>query len=138
MIEGMIMHMIDIVLLVLYCTVITCSGYIILCHKTYFHERFQKGIVSIFMLAMLFFLIAYTFKMLIVLLLHSMSLLGMYYSPELNIWLKYSWTLAQFGTTIGIIALAILTHTGKYDKFIHLRVIHREGGGYPDPDSDKK
>lgn len=48
------MHMIEFLLLVLYGTTTACGIYIIHRHRQYFYERFQKGVVSVFMLAMLF------------------------------------------------------------------------------------
>ncbi|NGM81721.1 hypothetical protein G5B47_04770 [Paenibacillus sp. 7124] len=116
--------LINYLLIVLYVVAIGCSLYIIHRHKAYFHERFRKGTVSIFMLAMLFFLAAYTFKMVIVLLIWASVVFG-YGSPELAEWLLYGWTLAQVGTTAGLIALAWLTFTGKYDQFMALRRLDR-------------
>ncbi|QWU15631.1 hypothetical protein SAMN04487895_12833 [Paenibacillus sophorae] len=128
---------IDIVLLALYSMAIGCSLYIIHRHKAYFHERFQKGVVSVFMLVMLFFLMAYTFKMLIVLLAHFADVYG-FLTPELETWLLYGWTLAQLGTTAGLIALAALTHSGRYDQFIYFRRIDRKGEGHADSDTGSK
>ncbi|WP_025691968.1 hypothetical protein [Paenibacillus zanthoxyli] len=128
---------IDIILLVLYGTAIGCSLYIIHRHKAYFHERFRKGVVSVFMLAMLFFLVAYTVNMLIVLAAHFADIFGLF-TPELENWLLYGWTLAQIGTTAGLIALAVLAHTGKYDQFIYLRRIDRKGEGHADSDTGSK
>ncbi|QWU17408.1 hypothetical protein SAMN04487895_104206 [Paenibacillus sophorae] len=112
--------LINYLLIVLYIVAIGCSLYIIHRHKAYFHERFRKGTISIFMLAMLFFLAAYTFKMVIVLLFRAAAVFG-FGSPRLAEWLLYGWTLAQMGTTAGLIALAWLTFTGKYDQFMVLR-----------------
>ncbi|MBT2293259.1 hypothetical protein J7E73_30025 [Paenibacillus albidus] len=112
------MQMIDIVRMVMYGAAVSCSGYIIFCHRNYFYERFQKGVVSVFMLAMLFFLTAYTVHMLLVLLVELAKLLGAEL-PELNFWLQYAWAFAQLGTTGGLIVLALLTRSGTYDQFIH-------------------
>lgn len=83
------MHMIDFLLLVLYGTTTACGLYIIHRHRQYFYERFQKGVVSVFMLAMLFFLLAYTFNMLIVLLFRLAELLGVDMATGLT-WLHYT------------------------------------------------
>lgn len=131
------MQTIDIILLVLYSTAIACSCYIIHRHKSYFHERFQKGVVSVFMLAMLFFLIAYTFKMLIVWLIRLADLLG-WSSPELLTCLKYAWTFAQLGTTGALMALTLLTASGRYDQFVHLKVIDRKGEKHAESDANHK
>lgn len=114
------MGFIDVFLLVLYVVAIVTAVYILYKHRSYFHERFQKGVVSVFMLAMLFFLGAYTFKMLIVLLIRASVVFG-FATPELSEWLLEGWTLAQIGTTGGLIALAWLTHSGRYDQFVKLR-----------------
>lgn len=131
------MHMIDFLLLVLYSTAAACGLYIIYRHRQYFYERFQKGVVSAFMLAMLFFLMAYTIHMLIILLFRLVALLGVD-SVAWLIWLQYSWTIAQVGTTAGIIILAILTRSGKYDLFIYLKKIDRKEDHHADTNAGKK
>lgn len=131
------MHMIEFLLLVLYGTTMACGLYIIYRHRQYFYERFQKGVVSVFMLAMLFFLLAYTFNMLIVLLFRLAELLGVDMATWLT-WLNYSWAIAQFGTTGGIIILAILTRSGKYDQFIYLKKIDRKEEHHADINSGEK
>lgn len=131
------MHMIDFLLLVLYSTTVICALYIIHCHREYFYERIQKGVVSVFMLAMLFFLIAHTFNMLIILIIRLIIAVGLS-SPQLLKWLQYSWIFAQCGTTAGIIILAILTRTGKYDQFIYLKKIDRKEEHHADTNSCEK
>lgn len=131
------MHMIDFLLLVLYSTAAACGIYIIYRHRQYFYERFRKGVVSVFMLAMLFFLMAYTFNMLIILLFRLVALLGADSAAWL-IWLQYSWAIAHFGTTGGIIILAILTRSGKYDQFIYLKKIDRKEDHHADTNSVEK
>lgn len=54
MIGGYTMGVIDIILLSLYIIAIITAVYILFKHRSYFHERFRKGVVSVFMLAMLF------------------------------------------------------------------------------------
>ncbi|GGF72744.1 hypothetical protein GCM10010912_17450 [Paenibacillus albidus] len=119
------MGIIDIILLLLYVIAIVTAVYILFKHRSYFHERFKKGVVSVFMLAMLFFLAAYTFKMAIVLLIRASTVFG-FASPELSVWLLEGWTLAQIGTTGGLIALAWLTWTGRYDQFVQLRRLDKK------------
>lgn len=131
------MHMIDFLLLVLYGTTAACGLYIIYRHRQYFYERLQKGVVSVFMLAMLFFLMAYTFNMLIILLFRLVALLGED-SAALLIWLNYSWAIAQFGTTVGIIILALMTRSGRYDQFIYLKKIERKEDQHADINSGEK
>lgn len=114
------MGFIDALLLLLYVVAIVTAVYILIKHRSYFHERFRKGVVSVFMLAMLFFLAAYTFKMIIVLLIRVSIVFG-FASPELSEWLLQGWAIAQIGTTGGLIALAWLTHSGRYDQFVTLR-----------------
>lgn len=114
------MGFIDALLLLLYVIAIVTALYILFKHRSYFHERFQKGVVSVFMLAMLFFLAAYTFKMVIVLLIRASVVFG-FASPEISEWLLQGWTLAQIGTTGGLVALGWLTHSGRYDQFVKLR-----------------
>ncbi|MBY3625136.1 hypothetical protein HGO21_37275 [Acinetobacter sp. CUI P1] len=129
--------MIDFLLLVQYSTATACGIYIIYRHRQYFYERFRKGVVSVFMLAMLFFLMAYTFNMLIILLFRLVALLGADSAAWL-IWLQYSWAIAHFGTTGGIIILAILTRSGKYDQFIYLKKIDRKEDHHADTNSVEK
>ncbi|WP_339267378.1 hypothetical protein [Paenibacillus sp. FSL R5-0470] len=129
--------MIDFLLLVLYSTAAACGIYIIYRHRQYFYERFKKGVVSVFMLAMLFFLMAYTFNMLIILLFRLVALLGADSAARL-IWLNYSWAIAQFGTTVGIIILALMTRSGKYDQFIYLKKIERKEDHHADTNAGKK
>lgn len=119
------MHITDFLLLLLYSTTTACGLYILYRHREYYYERFQKGVVSVFMLAMLFFLMAYTFNMLIILLVRLALLIGLDTEIWLT-WLNCSWAIAQIGTTIGILILAILTRSGKYDQFIYVKKIDRK------------
>jgi hypothetical protein len=124
--------------LVLYSVAIACSWYIIHRHREYFYERFQKGVVSVFMLAMLFFLLAYTFKMVMVLLVRIAPLLGADVTELLG-WLQYAWIIAQIGTTFGLIALAVLTRSGTYDQFLYIKKDYRKDGqNHADTDPSEK
>lgn len=40
---------------------------------------------------------------------------------------SYAWTIAMFGTTAGLVILSILTYTKRYDLFVYLRKIDKEG-----------
>lgn len=111
------MRIIDYVLITEYLVSIACSLYIILAHAPYFRERFAKGAVSLFMLAMLFFLCAYTIKMVTA------------------VWIRvgdagdltaitietYAWAIAQVGTTVSLVILAVLTFTKRFDLFVKLK-----------------
>ncbi|WP_410770959.1 hypothetical protein [Fontibacillus sp. BL9] len=120
------MGVIDIILLLLYVVAIGCSVFIIHWHRSYYQERFRSGVVSVFMLAMLFFLAAYTFKMMIVLLMRS-AIAFRFNSPQLDEWLLYGWTAAQIGTTAGLASLAWLTWRKRYDLFLFLRRVDKKG-----------
>ncbi|MBU5673264.1 hypothetical protein [Paenibacillus brevis] len=120
------MGVIDMLLLLLYIVAIGCSVFIIHSHRSYYQERFKVGVVSVFMLAMLFFLASYTFKMLIVLLMRSAVVFD-FASQELSHWLLYGWTAAQIGTTAGLISLAWLTWRKRYDLFLFLRRVDKRG-----------
>lgn len=119
------MFIIDLILISLYVVAIVCAVYIIGAHRKYFKERFKSGVVSAFMLAMLFFLSAYTFKMLTVLWIRAGKVLGLD-SQLMQTLQLYAWTLAQLGTTIGLIILAILTYTKRYDLFFYLKKMDKE------------
>lgn len=131
------MHITDFLLLLLYSTTTACGLYILYRHREYYYERFQKGVVSVFMLAMLFFLMAYTFNMLIILLVRLALLIGLDTEIWLT-WLNCSWAIAQIGTTIGILILAILTRYGKYDQFIYVKKIDRKEGNHADTNTSEK
>lgn len=111
------MRIIDYVLITEYLVSIACSLYIILAHAPYFKERFAKGAVSLFMLAMLFFLCAYTVKMVTAVWMRVGN------ANELTaITIEtYAWTIAQAGTTAGLVILAVLTFTKRFDLFVKLK-----------------
>lgn len=120
------MLIIDLILISLYVVAIVCAVFIIGAHRKYFKERFKSGVVSAFMLAMLFFLSAYTVKMLTVLWIRGSKVIGAdtVFIQTLQL---YAWTIAQLGTTIALIILAVLTWTKRYDLFIYLKKIEKEG-----------
>lgn len=120
------MQVVDFIILFLYVIAIACAVYIIFSHRKYFKERFRKGVVSAFMLAMLFFLSAYTFKMITA---FWIRLSGVLYDrdPLLVAVQTNAWAVAQFFTTLSLVILAILTYTRRYDLFIYLKKIDRRG-----------
>lgn len=126
MIKGITMQAIDIILLSLYLLSLTCSIYVISAHRKYFKERFKVGVVNVFMIAMLFFLSAYTIKMCSVILIRLSVIFGWNY-PLLETIQLYIWFVAQLGTTTGLISLAILTWTKRYDLFVYLRKVDKKG-----------
>ena len=123
----MILHVIDWVLLVLYTTSISSAVYIITAHRKYFRERFKSGIVNLFMVAMLFFLTAYCIKMGVAVWIRSSEVLGGR-TEAVETAQLLCWTIAQVGTTIGLVSLAILTYTRRYDLWIYIkRTIDKKG-----------
>ncbi|MNO21380.1 hypothetical protein D3C76_111510 [compost metagenome] len=131
------MKMIDVILPVLYTISAICAVYIIFSHCKYFYERFQKGVVSVFMLAMLFLMIAYALKMLLLLLVRLASSLQIYSSLLMN-WFLFSWIIAQFGMTCSLIVLALITHSGVYDQFIYIKKDRGKGPSHADPNANQK
>lgn len=120
------MQAIDIILLTFYLLSLSCSIYVISAHRTYFKERFKAGVVNLFMIAMLFFLSAYTIKMCSVILIRLAAIFDWNY-PLLETIQLYIWFVAQLGTTTGLICLAILTWTKRYDLFVYLRKVDKKG-----------
>ena len=120
------MHTIDMILLSLYFIGAICSVYIIFAHREYFQGRFKAGVVSAFMLAMLFFLVAYAFKMTMAIWIRLSTALTSR-GAVLEAIQTYTWTIAMFGTTAGLVILAVLTYTKRYDLFVYLRKIDKKG-----------
>ncbi|WP_426447535.1 hypothetical protein ACP26L_25505 [Paenibacillus sp. S-38] len=117
---------IDMMLLLLYTVTLSSSIYIISAHRKYFLERFKKGVVSAFLLAMLFFLSAYTVKMLVAVWIRASEVFG-FRNPDIEEWQLLAWLLAQVGTTAGLVILAVMTYKNKFDLFICLRKIDKKG-----------
>ncbi|WP_128083483.1 hypothetical protein [Paenibacillus sp. DMB5] len=127
------MSLTDIILLVLYCIEAACAVIIVYFHLNYYYERFQKGVVSVFMLAMLLFIIAYTFEMVFLL----ATSIDLYPSIRPN-WLKLCWLIAHCGTTISLIVLTKLTYSEEYGLFLCIRRISKNGGSnHADAGSDQ-
>lgn len=121
------MHTIDMILLTLYFIGAICSIYIIFAHREYFRGRFKAGVVNLFMVAMLFFLVAYAFKMGVAIWMRLSTALSVQ-DAVLKSFQTYTWTIAMFGTTAGLVILSILTYTKRYDLFVYLRKIDKKGG----------
>ncbi|NHN29434.1 hypothetical protein [Paenibacillus agricola] len=118
-------EVIDFVLLSLYMISLSCALYIVFAHRAYFKDRVKTGVVNLFMVAMLFFITAYIFKMVTVIWIRAATVLE--WNDTLVKMLQTSaWTIAQLGTTIGLASLAIVTYTRRYDLFIYLRKIDRK------------
>lgn len=125
------MRKIDVILLALYLISISCSVYILFKHREYYHERFRKRVISVFMLVMLLFLLAFTFNMLFVLMSHLTVIAGVA-AAGFKTGLLYGWTITQLGITVGLLALAVLTRSGRFDQFIYLRRLDRKGERHAD------
>jgi len=116
----------DWVLLLLYMVSVGCATYVLIAHRKYFAERFRVGVVSAFMLAMLFFLIAYDIKMLVAVWMRSSEVFG-YRTPDLYTFQRDLWLFAQIGTAAGLALLAWLTYRNRFDLWIDLRRRDRKG-----------
>jgi len=119
---------IDWMLLILYAVAVSCVTYVLVAHRNYFKERFRVGVVSAFMLAMLFFLLAYDFKMVMAVWMRSSAVFG-YRTPVIADVQRISWLISQIGTTAGIFILAVLTYKRRYDLWIQLKKNDRKGEG---------
>ena len=127
---------IDFLLLTLYAVSTFCALYIIIAHIPYFRERIRAGAINLFMLAMLVFLSAYTIKMSDVILALVVKAFNIQGENIINL-AVYGWTVAQLGTTFGLISLAILTRTRKFDLFIYLRKMEAKGEEPTDDKADR-
>ncbi|KKC49544.1 hypothetical protein VE23_24920 [Paenibacillus sp. D9] len=116
----MLLHIIDVALLIVYAVIITTATYIIAAHRKYFHERFRTGVVSAFMLAMLFFLAAYDVKMVVAIWIRASEVFG-FRTHEVQFLQLLSWLIATSGTAVGLLLLAYQTKTKKYDLYLFLR-----------------
>lgn len=38
----------------------------------------------------------------------------------------YAWTIAQAGTTVGLVILAVLTYTKRFDLFVKLKIFDKK------------
>ncbi|MFP4976401.1 hypothetical protein ACE6ED_13440 [Paenibacillus sp. CN-4] len=125
-------------LLVLYGLSISFSVWIIFAHRKYFKNRFKAGVVSAFMLAMLFFLVAYTVKMSVAFWIRLTDVPGVGSNPSLEAMQNWFWTGAQCLTTLGLGILAYLTFRKRYDLFIYLRRADKKAEARKEGDSGAK
>ncbi|NQX49464.1 hypothetical protein HQN87_29530 [Paenibacillus tritici] len=106
----------DIVLLIAYGISFVCALLLMAALFLYFRKRFRARVVSLFMLATSFFLGAYTFKMAIAFWIRVSNISG---GNAVNTALKsMSWTVAQTGTTLGLVILTLLMYTRRQDLFM--------------------
>ena len=117
---------IDWSLLVLYTVAILGATYVLIAHRQYYAERFKLGVVNAFMLAVLFFLLAYDFKMAIAVWMRSSEVFG-YRTPELHALQRILWLLAQVGTATGLVILSWITYRDRYDAWLDLRRPNKKG-----------
>jgi hypothetical protein len=109
---------IDILLLVAYSVSMICAVLLFISLSMYFHKRFQRKTVSLFMLAVFFFLSAYTVKMAVAFWVRFSSASG---GAALYTTLKSTaWAVAQVGTTVGLLVLTVLMYTKGQDIFVSL------------------
>jgi hypothetical protein len=118
-------HIIDWILLILYAASLGSALYILAAHRTYFKERFKAGVVNLFMLAMLFFLSAYTIKMGVAVWIRASEVMGTR-TLDTETSQLLAWMLAQIGTTFGLVSLALLTYKRRFDLWIYLKRIGRK------------
>lgn len=112
------MGAIDTVLLVAYSVSILCAVLLFIALSMYFHKRFERRTVSLFMLGVFFFLSAYAFKMIVAFWIRFTSASG---SAAVYATLKSNaWAVAQVGTTVGLVVLTFLMYTKGQDIFMSL------------------
>jgi len=111
---------IDWTLFVLYAFSAISASFILVSQISYFKERFKSGVVSAFLLAMLFFLFSYALSMGITLWVSLSDLLGLI-NKELEKIQKAAWLTAQLAAALGLFLLSIQTYKKRYDTFIHIK-----------------
>ncbi|MEK3792049.1 M15 family metallopeptidase [Paenibacillus sp. FSL R7-0204] len=105
-------------LLVAYSISMICAVMLFIALSMYFHKRFKRQTVSLFMLGVFFFLSAYTFKMAVAFWIRFTSASG---GAALYATLKSTaWAVAQIGTTLGLVVLTYLMYTKGQDIFMSL------------------
>ncbi|MDI4647401.1 hypothetical protein [Cohnella hashimotonis] len=92
--------------------------YLLLAHRIYVMERFRRGIVSAFMLAMLLFLLSEVA--------HASTILWLLQEDKLGRMQSLLCLIAALGTTLGLGILSYLTYTRKYDLWIRFKRISRK------------
>ncbi|MBW7454659.1 hypothetical protein ACFOLF_11955 [Paenibacillus sepulcri] len=112
--------LIDWTLFLLYAFSTISASFILISQIPYFKERIKSGIVSAFLLAMLFFLSAYTLSMGITLWISLSELLG-FISLKLEKIQRLAWLTAQSAAALGLFLLSIQTYKKRYDAFVHFK-----------------
>ncbi|MFF2910023.1 hypothetical protein [Paenibacillus sp. NPDC057934] len=118
--RGIIMEVIDIVLLIAYSISLICALLLIAALFLYFRKRFRAGVISLFMLAVFFFLGAYTVEMGVAFWIRFNNTAG---GAVLTALKSQAWATAQIGTTLGLLILTVLMYTKRQDLFMALPAV---------------
>ncbi|MNN10067.1 hypothetical protein D3C81_1229780 [compost metagenome] len=118
MIEVKDMGGIDILLLIAYSVSLICALLLMAALFLYFRERYRARVVSIFMMAVFFFLGAYTVKMAVAFWIRFSDVTAG--NTVLAALKSQAWAIAQTGTTIGLVILTVLMYTKRQDLFMVL------------------
>ncbi|WP_156124072.1 hypothetical protein [Paenibacillus graminis] len=111
-------------LLIAYGISFVCALLLIAALFLYFRKRFRARVVSLFMLAAFFFLGAYTVKMAVAFWIRFSTATG---GDAVYAALKsQAWTVAQTGTTLGLVILTVLMYTRRQDLFLSFPAVKRE------------
>lgn len=136
MIGGQKMSIIDIVLLIAYSLSFICALLLIAALFLYFCKRLRARVVSLFMLAVFFFLGAYTVNMAVAFWIRFSSTSGS--KAVLSSLQSEAWAIAQTGTTVGLVILTLLMYTKRQDLFLVLSEIRKGRNPHADSDSGSK
>ncbi|AIQ43827.1 hypothetical protein MKZ24_08380 [Paenibacillus sp. FSL R7-0297] len=129
------MSIIDIVLFIAYSISFICALLLIAALFLYFRKRFQVRVVSLFMLAVFFFLGAYTVNMAVAFWIRF-STSGS--DAVLSSLQSEAWAIAQTCTTVGLVILTLLMYTKCQDLFLVLSGIRKGRDPHADSDSGFK
>ncbi|MEK4326062.1 hypothetical protein MKX70_09400 [Paenibacillus sp. FSL R7-0312] len=129
------MSIIDIVLFIAYSISFICALLLIAALFLYFRKRFQVRVVSLFMLAVFFFLGAYTVNMAVAFWIRF-STSGS--DAVLSSLQSEAWAIAQTCTTVGLVILTLLMYTKCQDFFLVLSGIRKGRDPHADSDSGFK
>jgi len=114
MIEVKDMGGIDILLLIAYSVSLICALLLMAALFLYFRERYRARVVSIFMMAVFFFLGAYTVKMAVAFWIRFSDVTAG--NTVLAALKSQAWAIAQTGTTIGLVILTVLMYTKRQQR----------------------
>ncbi|GGD95251.1 hypothetical protein [Paenibacillus nasutitermitis] len=120
----MMSRFMDWTLLALYTFSALSALFMLVSQITYLKERIKSGVVSAFLLAMLFFLFSYALSMGIMLWISLTELLGII-NEVLEELQKAAWLTAQLAAALGLLLLSIQTYKKRYDAFIHFKKIRK-------------